>query len=120
MPHASLRPRVNVVLMATCGVAAIGLSLVAQRLPTVTLLVGAAAGAAVGRSQRRSLREAAVAFRGADTALEVRRVLASTRSGKIGLWIQWGGVAARWELTSCRGRSLPAAEVGRSATHRLL
>ena len=88
--HASLTPKNNIRLIA---IFAIILALVAAfgSVPLPPYLIGAAFGAIGGFLQLGAIRQSRAAFLSADSALAVRRALASSASGKIYLVLFWFG-----------------------------
>jgi hypothetical protein len=90
--HASLLPRTNVILLSAWIAGAVVVSLHASVVPLATLALGAVLGAALGLLQRRALRESRVALIASQSAMDVRRALASTGSGRTYLYALWGSV----------------------------
>lgn len=90
--HASLSPKPNVLLLAAWTAGAVAVSLFAPVVPSVLLVLGAVVGAALGMLQRRALREARVALIASQSAMDVRRALAATGSGRTYLYALWGAV----------------------------
>ena len=63
-----------------------------RRSHRVPLALGAVLGAALGMLQHRALREASVALIASKSAMDVRRALAATVSGRAYLYALWGSV----------------------------
>jgi hypothetical protein len=90
--HASLSPKPNVVLLAAWIAGAVAASLFAPAVPLVFLALGAVFGAALGLLQRRALRQSRVALIASQSAMDVRRALAATGSGRAYLYSLWASV----------------------------
>jgi hypothetical protein len=90
--HASLSPKSNFILLAAWTVAAVAVSLFAPEIPSVPLALGAVLGVALGILQRRALRDSRVALIASQSAMDVRRALAATGSGRAYLYALWGSV----------------------------
>jgi hypothetical protein len=89
--HTTLKPRTNlalIVVSALLGAAALSFT---RPLPLTPAAIGAFIGGVVGFLQSRSIGDARDAFRRAGTAMDVRRTLMSSTSGKLGIQIQWLG-----------------------------
>jgi hypothetical protein len=90
--HASLSPKPNIILLAAWTAGAVAVSLIAPAVPSVLLAMGAMLGAALGTLQRQALRESRVALIASQSAMDVRRALAATGSGRAYLYALWGSV----------------------------
>ena len=90
--HASLSPKLNVMLLPAWIAGAVAVSLIAPAVPSVLLALGAVLGAALGMLQLRALRESRVALIASQSAMDVRRALAATGSGRAYLYALWGSV----------------------------
>jgi len=90
--HASLSPKANVTLLAAWTGGAVAVSLFAPAVPSILLALGTVFGVALGMLQRRALREARSALIASQSAMDVRRALAATGSGRAYLYALWGSV----------------------------
>jgi hypothetical protein len=90
--HASFSPKPNVILLAAWAAGIIAVSLIAPAIPSALLALGAVLGAALGMLQRRALRESRAALIVSQSAMDVRRALAATGSGRAYLYALWGSV----------------------------
>jgi hypothetical protein len=90
--HASLSPKPNVILLAACTAVAVAVSLFAPMVPSAPLALGAVLGVVLGMLQWRALRESRVALIASRSAMDVRRALAATGSGRAYLYAFWGSV----------------------------
>jgi hypothetical protein len=88
--HASLTPKNNIRLVAIF-VIILALVVAFGSVPLLPYAVGVAFGAIGGFLQFSAIRQSRAAFLGADSALAVRRALASSASGKIYLVLFWLG-----------------------------
>jgi hypothetical protein len=88
--HSSLTLKMNLLVITGTGLFAALISAIVHPLPWVLLVEGSLIGVLVGYLQRRSLKEAAGAYRAARTYLDVRMATMSTTPGKIGVFMQWG------------------------------
>ncbi len=92
--HFTLKIRSNIIFIVL-WIAGIMISLfISQPKPLITILVGILFGLPCGILQRRGLSENTDAFLAAGTALDVREVMANSKSGKRALQIQWLGAGA--------------------------
>jgi hypothetical protein len=92
--HASLSPTSNVILLAAWSAGTVAVSLVATAVPSVLLALGVALGAALGILQWRALRASRAALIASQSAMDVRRALAATGSGRAYLYALWASVLA--------------------------
>lgn len=90
--HASLSPKPNVILLAAWTAGTVAVSLCAPTIPSVLLALGAALGIVLGMLQRLALRESRAALIASRSAMDVRRALAATGSGRAYLYALWGSV----------------------------
>ena len=88
--HASLTPKNNIRLIAIFAII-FALVVAFGSVPLLPYLIGAAFGAIGGFLQLGAIRQSHAAFLSADSALAVRRALASSASGKIYLVLFWLG-----------------------------
>lgn len=88
--HTSLTTRANIVLILLWGGILIGMLTMNWPLPGAPVGLAFALGIAAGLLQTHAMRDMRDQFRGANTAKEVRRVLISTRSGKLAVALLWG------------------------------
>jgi hypothetical protein len=98
MMHASLRPRTNMKLLVIWGVGAVAIAFVVSPPPWLFLGVGFALGACAGAVQLRSLRESSASLLSTRTAMDVRRVLSSSGTGRLYLYAFWGSMALMFGL----------------------
>jgi hypothetical protein len=87
--HKSLSPAANRILIAIYGVGVVALTLATSGVVFASVFAGAAIGAPAGILQRRALGADARAFAMTTTALDVRRVLTSSRAGKGSSLMTW-------------------------------
>ncbi len=115
--HTSLQPKTNAKLLAIWGVVAVAVAVVASPTPWPFLGSGLVLGACAGIIQLRALRESAAALVATQTAMEVRRVLSSSRSGRLYLYVFWFSVVALFALAFyfLRGRAFVGLLAGYSA-----
>jgi hypothetical protein len=90
--HASLSPKHNAFLLAAWTVGTVTVALVAPAIPAALLALGVVLGAVLGMLQLRALREARIALIASQSAMDVRRALAATGSGRTYLFALWGSV----------------------------
>ena len=90
--HASLSPKPNVILLAAWAAGAVAVSLFAPTVPSVLLALGAVLGIVLGMLQRLALRESRAALIASQSAMDVRRALAATGSGRAYLYALWGSI----------------------------
>ena len=87
--HWSLEPKKALLLSLLWAALAVLLALIASPFPLIQLEVGALGGIFVGALQRRSFQEGADLYLSATKGAQVRRALASTRSGRRSVGLQW-------------------------------
>ncbi len=87
--HSSLKLQTNLVIITACALVTGAFSILSRPFPTIPLIAGAVFGLAAGFIQNQSIAIARNSFRSAETAMEVRRVLTSTTSGKRAIRSQW-------------------------------
>jgi hypothetical protein len=90
--HASLSPKPNAILLAAWTAGTVTVALIAPAIPAALLVLGVVLGAALGMLQWRALREARIALVASRSAMDVRRALAATGSGRAYLYALWGSV----------------------------
>ena len=90
--HASLSPRAGATLLAAWTVGAVVVSMIAPAVPSLLLALGAVLGAALGMMQRRALRESRAALIASQSAMDVRRALATSGMGRAYLYALWSSV----------------------------
>ncbi len=88
--HRSLSIGTSRVLIVLWAAGALAFALVTRGAVALSVASGAACGVVAGLLQRVALRKDAAAFAGTATSLDVRRVLASSRSGKAAISLGWG------------------------------
>lgn len=115
--HTTLQPKTNMRLLAIWGVVAVVVAVVASPTPWPFLGVGVALGVCAGIIQLRALRESSASLLTARTAMDVRRVLSSSRSGRFCLYALWGSMAVIVALSFylLRGRAFVGLFAGYSA-----
>jgi hypothetical protein len=91
--HATLKPRLNITLMAIWAAIAAILSCFGGTVPYITLIFGGLLGALTGNLQLHAMRSSPAMFQQAKNAVDVRHALASTSSGKRSIQLQWAGAA---------------------------
>ena len=96
--HTSLQPKTNAKLLMIWGVVAFGVAIVASPTPWLFLGVGLVLGVCAGIIQLRALRESAAALVATQTAMEVRRVLSSSRCGRLYLYAFWFSMVVLFAL----------------------
>ncbi len=87
--HSSLKLQTNLIIITACALVTGAISLLSHPFPAIPLIAGAVFGLAAGFMQNQSIAIARNAFRSAETAIEVRRALTSTTSGKRAIQFQW-------------------------------
>jgi len=87
--QSSLQPKTNAKLVVIWGLIAIGVAVIASPAPWFFLGGGLVLGACAGVIQLRALRESAVTLVTTRTAIEVRRVLWFSQSGRLYLYVFW-------------------------------
>jgi hypothetical protein len=99
------------------GRRAVVVASVASPTPWLFLGVGVALGACAGGIQLRSLRESSASLLTTQTAMDVRRVLSSSRTGQLYLNAFWGSMAVLFALAFylLRGRAFVGVLAGYSA-----
>jgi uncharacterized membrane protein len=115
--HTSLQPKTNMKLLVVWGVFAVVVAFVASPTPWFFLGVGVALGFCAGIIQLRALRESSASLLTTQTAMEVRRALSSSRSGRLYLYAFWGSMAVLSVLAFylLRGRAFVGLLAGYSA-----
>ena len=115
--HASLQPKTNAKLLVIWGVVALAVALVASPTPWPFLGGGLVLGACTGVIQLRALRESAAALVATETAMEVRRILSSSRYGRLYLYAFWFSMVMLFALAFyfLRGRAFVGLLAGYSA-----
>ena len=99
--HTSLQPKTNIKLMVIWGVVAVVVAFVATPTPWIFLGVGVALGICAGFIQLRSLRESSASLLTTQTAMDVRRVFSSSRTGRLYLYAFWVSMAVLFVLAFC-------------------
>lgn len=92
--HWTLNPTKGVGLALLSAATAGVFAWLARPFPTAQLIIGPAAGLAIGVLQRRSLRDSPAPFRSARTAIEVRKAFSATNAGKNAIRLQYVAAAA--------------------------
>jgi hypothetical protein len=87
--HTSLTPRNNLISIGAAVLVATGTAVLPGPFPELAWMLGASFGLIAGVTQASALHEGPELFKAADTAVEVRRVLMSMRSGRIAVLAQW-------------------------------
>jgi hypothetical protein len=90
--HASLAPIPNIIMVAAWIAGIVAVSFIAPQVPLALLAFGVLFGAALGILQRRAIRASRVALIASQSAMDVRRALAATGSGRAYLYALWGSV----------------------------
>jgi uncharacterized membrane protein len=105
--HLSLQPKTNARLLILWGLVAVVVALAVSPTPWLFLGVGGGLGLCAGIIQLRALRESSASLLAAQTAMDVRRALSSSRSGRRYLYAFWGSMAVLVVLAFCclRGRA---------------
>lgn len=88
--HPSLTTRANIVLILLWAGILIGMLAMNWPQPLAPISLAFVLGIAAGLLQTHAMRDMRDQFRGANTAKEVRRVLVSTRPGKLAVALLWG------------------------------
>jgi hypothetical protein len=115
--HASLRPKTNIMLLVIWGAAGVSIAWGASPRPWLFFGLGIALGVCAGVIQLRSLRESAASLLTTRTAMDVRRVLTSSRNGRFYLFALWGSIAVLFALAYylLRGRAFVGLLAGYAA-----
>ncbi len=115
--HSSLQPRTNIKLLVIWGVVAFVVAFLSSPTPWPFLGVGVALGGCAGVIQLRSLRESSASLLTAQTAMDVRRILSSSRTGRLYVYAFWGSMVVLCALAFylLRGREFVGLLVGYSA-----
>ena len=115
--HTTLQPKTNMRLLAIWGIVAVVVAFIASPTPWLFLGVGVALGVCAGIIQIRALRESSTSLLTTQTALDVRRVLSSSRFGRLYLYALWGSMAVLFTLAFylLRGRAFVGILAGYSA-----
>lgn len=115
--HTTLQPKTNMRLLAIWGVVAVVVAFIASPIPWLFLGVGLALGVCAGIIQLRALRESSASLLTTQTAMDVRRVLSSSRSGRLYLYAFWFSMAVLFVLAFylLRGRGFVGLLAGYSA-----
>jgi len=87
--HATLTPKTNIKLIVLWAVIAVLVAIFGSPTPWLFLLLGIVLGAGAGFMQLLALRESSRPLKAAQTAMEVRRALSSSRWGKRYLFTLW-------------------------------
>lgn len=87
--HTSLSPKTNIRLIILWAVVSVATFLFVSPTPWFFLALGGVLGAVAGFIQLRALREASAQLLQAVTMMDVRRVLRSSRWGRLYLWGFW-------------------------------
>jgi len=87
--HTSLTLRTNLISIGAAVLVATGTAVLPGPFPKLAWILGATLGFIAGVTQASALHEVPEQFATADTAVEVRRVLMSTRAGQIAVLAQW-------------------------------
>ena len=102
--------------MVIWSVVAIVVAFIASPTPWLFLAVGVALGVCAGIIQLRALRESSASLLTAQTAMDVRRVLSSSRFGRLYLYALWSSLAVLFALAFylLRGRAFVGLLAGYS------
>ena len=87
--HASLRLQPNVIIIGAFILVAVGTAMRPGPFPSVAWAVAVVFGVVAGDLQSRSIRIAPQKFLSAQTSIEVRKALMSTRPGRLTVLGQW-------------------------------
>ena len=87
--HASLRLQPNIVIIGACLLVAVGTAMRPGPFPVLAWAVAVGFGVVVGGLQSRSMRMVPEKFLGAQSSVEVRKALMSTRPGRLTVLGQW-------------------------------
>ena len=87
--HTTLHPRTNMRLLVIWAVVAVVVAFVASPTPWLLLGAGVALGVAAGIIQLRALRESSISLLTTQTMMDVRRVLNSSRAGRLYTYAFW-------------------------------
>ncbi len=108
--HSSLTVQSNLVEMGACALVAVGTVVLGGPFPGVPWVVSAVLGVVVGTLRSRSLWASPRVFQSAQTSLEVRTAMMSTRVGRIAVIAQWIAipivVVVAWEYGNLLGGGL--------------
>ncbi|MBW4622698.1 MAG: hypothetical protein KME17_25490 [Cyanosarcina radialis HA8281-LM2] len=115
--HTSLQPKTNIRLLVIWSVVALSVAVVASPTPWLFLGSGMVLGACAGIIQLRALRESSRALLAAQSTIEVRRALSSSRSGRYYIYTFWFSMAVLLALAFYvfRGRAFVGLLAGYSA-----
>jgi len=97
--HASLQPKTNIHFLVSWTVVAVVVAVVGSPTPWLLMGGGGVRGLCAGVMQLRSLRESSASFLAAQTVMDVRSVLTSSRAGRLYLHSFWGSMAVLFALT---------------------
>ena len=87
--HKSLSVRTNRLLIVLWAAGVLAFALFTRGTIALPVVIGAACGVVAGLLQRTALRSNASAFAETATALDVRHILTSSRSGKTAISVGW-------------------------------
>src|SRR5512144_3057378 len=87
--HKSLNVRTNQLLIVSWAAGVWAPALYTRGTVARSVVIGAACGIVAGLLQKTALHSSASAFAQAATALDVRRILSSSRSGKTAIYVGW-------------------------------
>jgi hypothetical protein len=96
--HSSLLPKTNMLLLAMWSALAAAVAALVSPTPWSFLAMGLVQGVCAGVLQLRALRESTASYLTTRTAMDVRRVLSSSRSGQLYLNIFWICMAVQFAL----------------------
>ena len=115
--HITLQPKTNVRLLIIWSAVAVVVALIASPVPWLFGGVGIALGLCAGIIQLGALRESSASLLATQTAMDVRRVLSSSRCGRLYLYVFWFSMFVLFVLAFylLRGRAVIGLLAGYSA-----
>jgi hypothetical protein len=87
--HATLKLKTNLLQVICCSILTTVFFVLAHPRPLLVTIVAGVTGILAGFLQQKSLISSAERFLTAQTAMEVRKALMDTRSGKLSIMLQW-------------------------------
>src|SRR4051812_36668073 len=91
--HTSLQPKTNIKLLIIWSALAVVVAYATSPPPLIFFGLGAVLGACSGFIQLRLLRELSTPLLATQTAMDVRRVLSSSATGRLYLFVFWASNA---------------------------
>ncbi len=113
--HSTLTTRTNAILVVAWGAIAVDAVVMTNPRPIVPLVMGCACGVGVGVLQAKAITRAAGRLRQVETAMEVRRTLVSSESGKWAIRGQWICAGALLLLAMLQGSAVGGFVAGYTA-----